>query len=46
VVVGEIPVMSARLVTCVGAGSFNTVDLFETVLAPLKNAMQRETFVF
>ena len=45
-VVGELPVMSARLVTCIGAGSFNTVDLFETVLAPLRNAMQREKFVF
>jgi protein-L-isoaspartate(D-aspartate) O-methyltransferase len=45
-VVGEPPVMSARLVTAVGGGSFNTVDLFETVLAPLKNALEREKFVF
>ncbi len=44
--VGERPVMSARLVTAVGGGSFNTVDLFETVLAPLKNALEREKFVF
>jgi protein-L-isoaspartate(D-aspartate) O-methyltransferase len=45
-VVGEPPVMSARLVTAVGGGSFNTVDLFETVLAPLKNALERDKFVF
>jgi len=45
-VVGEAPVMEARLVTCVGDGSFNTVDLFETVLAPLRNASAREKFVF
>jgi protein-L-isoaspartate(D-aspartate) O-methyltransferase len=45
-VVGEPPVMSARLVTCVTDGSYSTVDLFETLLAPLKNAAQREKFVF
>jgi len=45
-VVGEAPAMSARLVTAVGGGSFNTVDLFETVLAPLKNALERDKFVF
>jgi len=45
-VVGEPPAMSARLVTAVGGGSFNILDLFETVLAPLKNALEREKFVF
>jgi protein-L-isoaspartate(D-aspartate) O-methyltransferase len=45
-VVGEPPVMSARLVTAIGGGSFNTVDLFETVLRPLRNALEREKFVF
>ena len=45
-VVGDPPVMSARLVTCIAKGSFNTVDLFETVLAPLKNALAKERFVF
>jgi protein-L-isoaspartate(D-aspartate) O-methyltransferase len=45
-VVGEAPVMEARLVTCVGDGSFNTLDLFETVLAPLRNAAARDKFVF
>jgi protein-L-isoaspartate(D-aspartate) O-methyltransferase len=45
-VVGEAPVMTARLITSVAPGSFNTVDLFETVLTPVKNALQREKFVF
>jgi protein-L-isoaspartate(D-aspartate) O-methyltransferase len=45
-VVGEPPVMSARLVTAVGGGAFNSLDLFETLLAPLKNALEREKFVF
>jgi len=45
-VVGESPAMAARLVTCVTEGSFNNVDLFETVLAPLKNVPERETFQF
>lgn len=45
-VVGDPPVMSARLVTCVTDGSYSTVDLFETLLAPLKNAAQRAKFVF
>jgi protein-L-isoaspartate(D-aspartate) O-methyltransferase len=45
-VVGEAPVMEARLVTCVAPGSFNTVNLFETVLAPLANALEREKFEF
>jgi protein-L-isoaspartate(D-aspartate) O-methyltransferase len=45
-VVGDPPIMSARLVTCVAEGSFNTVDLFETSLAPLKNCEQPERFVF
>ena len=45
-VVGEAPVMEARLITCVGPGSFNTVDLFETILAPLVNALERDKFEF
>jgi len=39
-------VMSARLVTCVAEGSYRALDLFETVLAPLKNAEQRDKFIF
>lgn len=45
-VVGEPPVMEARLVTCVAPGAYNTAQLFETCIAPLKNAVQLEKFVF
>jgi protein-L-isoaspartate(D-aspartate) O-methyltransferase len=45
-VVGEVPVMEARLITNVGAGAYNSVALFETCIAPLKNAEQPERFVF
>jgi protein-L-isoaspartate(D-aspartate) O-methyltransferase len=45
-VVGDPPVMEARLITCLGQGSHRTTDLFETSLAPLKNAMQRGRFQF
>ena len=38
--------MSARLVTCTGPGAYHTVDLFETVLAPLVNAEQSPRFRF
>jgi protein-L-isoaspartate(D-aspartate) O-methyltransferase len=45
-VVGEPPVMEARLITCVAAGAYDTVGLFETCIAPLRNALQPERFVF
>jgi protein-L-isoaspartate(D-aspartate) O-methyltransferase len=45
-VVGEPPVMEAQLITNVGSGAYNTVSLFETCIAPLKNAQQPERFVF
>ena len=45
-VIGDLPVMEARLVTCVAPGSHNSLDLFETCLAPLKNALQPERFEF
>jgi len=53
-VVGDAPVMEAVLVTCVAeqkeaekvAGAYNMVSLFETCVAPLKNALQPERFVF
>jgi protein-L-isoaspartate(D-aspartate) O-methyltransferase len=38
--------MEARLVTCHAAGACNTTSLFETCIAPLKNALQPEKFVF
>jgi protein-L-isoaspartate(D-aspartate) O-methyltransferase len=45
-VVGEAPVMEARLINCAAAGAFRTTGLFETCIAPLKNAPQPEKFVF
>jgi protein-L-isoaspartate(D-aspartate) O-methyltransferase len=45
-VVGDPPVMEARLITCVDQGAHHTIDLFETSLAPLRNAMQPGRFQF
>jgi protein-L-isoaspartate(D-aspartate) O-methyltransferase len=45
-IVGDAPVMSARLVTCRSPGSFNSVDLFETNFPPLRNALQPQRFRF
>lgn len=45
-VVGEAPVMQARLITCVAEGRYQTASLFETSIAQLQNAQQREQFVF
>lgn len=45
-VVGELPVMRARLVTCTAPGAYRTFELFETVLAPLVNAEQPPRFRF
>jgi protein-L-isoaspartate(D-aspartate) O-methyltransferase len=45
-VVGEAPVMVARLVTCTAPGAFRTVELFDTLLAPLVNAEQPARFRF
>jgi protein-L-isoaspartate(D-aspartate) O-methyltransferase len=45
-VVGDPPVMEARLITSVDEGSCYTTDLFETCLAPLKNALQPARFEF
>jgi protein-L-isoaspartate(D-aspartate) O-methyltransferase len=45
-VVGEPPVMEAQVITCVASGACNATGLFETCIAPLKNALQPERFVF
>jgi protein-L-isoaspartate(D-aspartate) O-methyltransferase len=45
-VVGEAPAMSARLVTSAGPGASRSVDLFETVIAPLVNAEHAPRFQF
>jgi protein-L-isoaspartate(D-aspartate) O-methyltransferase len=45
-VVGNPPAMAARLVTCTGEGLYNTIDLFETSVAPLAHALEGERFSF
>ena len=45
-VVGEPPVMEAKLITCVTAGACRSESLFETCIPPLRNAPQPERFVF
>lgn len=45
-VVGEAPVMTARLITRVGDESFSSVGLFETSIPALRNAQQPDRFVF
>jgi protein-L-isoaspartate(D-aspartate) O-methyltransferase len=45
-VVGEPPVMAARLFSCAGEGRYSSVDLLETRIAPLTNALQGERFSF
>jgi len=45
-VVGNAPAMTARLVTCIGAGAYNTIDLLETSIAPLAHALAGERFSF
>jgi protein-L-isoaspartate(D-aspartate) O-methyltransferase len=46
VVVGEPPVMEAQLITCAAPGAYSTTALFETCIAPLRNAVRPERFVF
>ncbi len=45
-VVGEAPVMSARLTTCASGGACSAVTLFETCIPALRNATQPARFVF
>jgi protein-L-isoaspartate(D-aspartate) O-methyltransferase len=45
-IVGEAPVMEARLTTQTGAGAVASVVLFETCIPALRNAPQPERFVF
>jgi protein-L-isoaspartate(D-aspartate) O-methyltransferase len=45
-IVGDPPVMTARLVTWMAPGSRVTADLFETVVAPLVNAPAPSRFRF
>jgi protein-L-isoaspartate(D-aspartate) O-methyltransferase len=45
-IVGDAPVMEARLITRVAADKFETVNIMETCVAPLQNALQPDRFVF
>jgi protein-L-isoaspartate(D-aspartate) O-methyltransferase len=45
-VVGELPAMQMQLVTRTEENAFTTINVFETVVAPLINAMQGDNFVF
>jgi protein-L-isoaspartate(D-aspartate) O-methyltransferase len=45
-VVGEAPVMTARLVAVTAPGVWSSTDLFETVIAPLVNAEHAPRFRF
>ncbi len=45
-IVGEAPVMEAKLITRVAPDIFETVNIMETSVAPLQNAQQPERFVF
>ena len=45
-VTGELPVMSASIVTSTAPGALRTVELFETVLAPLANCKRSSQFTF
>lgn len=45
-VIGDAPVMSGRLVSCVSAGTCTAEDLFETSLPPLEKCLQPERFQF
>lgn len=45
-VIGEAPVMTAQLMTRVSKHGFNSVGLFETCIAPLRNVKQPARFVF
>lgn len=45
-IVGDAPVMEAKLITCVAPDVYETVNIMETSVAPLQNAQQPRRFVF
>jgi len=45
-IIGDAPVMEARLVTCVAQGGHRSINLFETSFPPLRNAVQPKRFCF
>ena len=45
-IVGDAPVMEARLITRVAQDTYETVNIMETCVKPLQNALQPERFIF
>ena len=45
-IVGDAPVMEAKLITCVAPDTYETVNIMEASVAPLQNAQQPKRFVF
>lgn len=45
-VIGDAPVMTAKIFTCAAPGAFRATEIFETVLAPLANCAQPPRFRF
>lgn len=45
-IVGDAPVMEAKLIKRIAADTFQTVNIMETCVAPLQNAQQPNRFVF
>jgi protein-L-isoaspartate(D-aspartate) O-methyltransferase len=45
-IVGDAPVMEAKLITCLGESACRTTILFETCVPPLRNALQPQRFSF
>ena len=45
-IVGNAPLMKAKLITRVAPETFETVNIMETCVAPLQNAVQSNRFVF
>lgn len=45
-IVGEEPIMKATLISCSAQGDIERYELFETCVPSLKNALQRQQFVF
>jgi protein-L-isoaspartate(D-aspartate) O-methyltransferase len=46
VVIGEAPVMTAKICTCSAPGEYRAAELFETVIAPLANCERPTRFKF
>lgn len=45
-IVGDAPVMRAKLITCIAPDTFETVNIMETCVTPLQHAQQPVRFIF